>query len=410
MPMCSVFGCNERNGHRFPNREKSPKRFAIWTDFCKRKSFRPGQNARICNKHFLESDLDESSVIKKKTMPNSQEPFLKNNAVPSINVDKLVRNKKKPRTSMTSTSVIQTNYNIAEPNILLDIIENNVSENKKCEIGIQCELGNETIKNNDDRNLYDGDTVMNISGETPFELLNYSFESGVLENEDNEQNESNCSFDENECFIVYWSCLSELFKNCRSCKYPIIKHKFICKGASLSVFTTCEMGHTLNWSSQPQYGKLPVGNVLIASSLMMSGINFNSFIEFCSTLNLNIFSRTIYDRHINRYFTPVVNFAWYKKQNEILENIRNSSDVTWLAGDGQFDSPGFCAKFVTYSIMDLNTGYIIDFSIIQKGMVKGDLEKSACNYVLNELIENKKISNHLFLTDRHVGIRSMMKK
>lgn len=84
---------------------------------------------------------------------------------------------------------------------------------------------------------------MNISGETPFELLNYSFESGILENEDNEQNESNCSFAENECFIVYWSCLSELFKNCRSCKYEM-----------------GEMGHTLNWSSQPQYGKLPVGN------------------------------------------------------------------------------------------------------------------------------------------------------
>lgn len=263
---------------------------------------------------------------------------------------------------MISTSVIQTNYNIAD------------IENKKCEIGIQCELGNETIKNNDDRNLYDGDTVMNISGEKPFGHLNYSFESGVSENEDNEQNESNCSFDENECFIVYWSCLSKLFKNCRSCKYSIIKHKFICIAASLSVFTICEMGHTLNWSSQSQYGKLPVGNVLIASSLMMSGINFNSFIEFCSTLNLNIFTSTIYDRYINRYFTPVVNFAWYKKQNEILENIRNSSVATWLASDGQFNSPAFCAKFVTYSIMDLNTGYIIDFSIIQKGMVKGDLE------------------------------------
>jgi len=104
-------------------------------------------------------------------MPNSQEPFLKNNAVPSINVndvEQLVRNKKKPRTSMTSTSVIQTNYNIVEPSIILAEIEN-VSENKKCEIGIQYELGNETIKNNDGRNLYDGDTVMNISRETLFE-------------------------------------------------------------------------------------------------------------------------------------------------------------------------------------------------------------------------------------------------
>ena len=42
---------------------------------------------------------------------------------------------------MTSTSIIQTNYNIAEPSIILAEIEN-VSENKKCEICIQCELGN----------------------------------------------------------------------------------------------------------------------------------------------------------------------------------------------------------------------------------------------------------------------------
>lgn len=54
MTLCSVFGCSEPNGHHFPNREKSPKRFSSWLEFYKRKSFQPEQNARICNKHFLE--------------------------------------------------------------------------------------------------------------------------------------------------------------------------------------------------------------------------------------------------------------------------------------------------------------------------------------------------------------------
>lgn len=92
---------------------------------------------------------------------------------------------------------------------------------------------------------------------------------------------------------------------------------------------------------------------------MMAGINFNSFIEFCRTLSLSMFTRTIFERHINYYFTPVLNLVWCKKQNDLLEKVRNSSEITWLAGDGQFDSQGFYAKFVTYSIMDLKMGNII---------------------------------------------------
>ena len=82
------------------------------------------------------------------------------------------------------------------------------------------------------------------------------------------------------------------------------------------------MGHDSKWSSQPTHGLLPIGNVLITSSLMMSGINFNSFREFCTTLKLKMFSRTVFD------------FVWSTKQNEMLEKIQNTSDTVWLAGDG----------------------------------------------------------------------------
>lgn len=36
-----------------------------------------------------------------------------------------------------------------------------------------------------------------------------------------------------------------------------------------------------------------------------------------------------------------------------------------LAGDGRADSPGFSAKFGTYSLLDLDSGKIIHFELVQ---------------------------------------------
>lgn len=37
--------------------------------------------------------------------------------------------------------------------------------------------------------------------------------------------------------------------------------------------------------------------------------------------------------------------------------------------------------------MDLNSSKIIDFKLVQKGMLKGDLERKACEMYLEEIIE-----------------------
>ena len=60
-----------------------------------------------------------------------------------------------------------------------------------------------------------------------------------------------------------------------------------------------------------------------------------------------------------------------------------------IAGDGQFDSPGFSAKYCKYSIMNINTGAILDFfcsstrdvlgrlrnGIVQRGSSKSDTKR-----------------------------------
>ncbi|KAJ8879303.1 hypothetical protein PR048_019911, partial [Dryococelus australis] len=93
-------------------------------------------------------------------------------------------------------------------------------------------------------------------------------------------------------------------------------------------------------------GKKPQGNALIESALLLSGILFETFLSFYKAIKL----------HINK---PV-----------------------WLAGDGQYDSPGFSAKYLVYSLMDLDIGLVVDLELVQKGIVKGELERAACENLM----------------------------
>lgn len=128
-------------------------------------------------------------------------------------------------------------------------------------------------------------------------------------------------------------------------------------------------------------------------------------VEFCQVLKLHFFSRTSYDKIIKCYIGPVVYNVWTYHKQDNINNLKTLSNI-WLAGDGQYDSPGFCAKYCFYSVMDLNSSKIIDFQLVQKWMVKGDLKRAACEMLLQKLIvEYYDCKIQLFLFDRHKGIR-----
>ncbi|CAH0393528.1 unnamed protein product [Bemisia tabaci] len=93
---CCACGCGENSDknksggsgrvhfHRFPNREKSPKRFERWVQFCGR-SFKPSRHSRICSLHFTQNDLETSSRLKEKLLPGvSFLPRLNSTAVPTV--------------------------------------------------------------------------------------------------------------------------------------------------------------------------------------------------------------------------------------------------------------------------------------------------------------------------------------
>lgn len=73
-----------------------------------------------------------------------------------------------------------------------------------------------------------------------------------------------------------------------------------------------------------------------------------------------IFSRIVYDKIINNYTAHVIKLIWNQQRQNNINELKMGTSI-WLAGDGQFDSPDFYAKYCTYSVIDVWSYKIIDF-------------------------------------------------
>lgn len=59
-------------------------------------------------------------------------------------------------------------------------------------------------------------------------------------------------------------------------------------------------------------------------------------------------------------------------------------------------------------MLDIDSCAILDFALIKRGMVSGDMEKNGCDVVLSRLVDELR-NITLFLSDRHTGIRCLIK-
>jgi len=107
-------------------------------------------------------------------------------------------------------------------------------------------------------------------------------------------------------YLVFHSCLQQLFKYCINCGGSIEEKTYSCTGSLLSVSTICIKGHVITWQSQPFINQSPAGNLLIASSILFTGSTFNSFKNFASCLNMKLFSEKTFYSIQNRYLFPAI--------------------------------------------------------------------------------------------------------
>ena len=210
-------------------------------------------------------------------------------------------------------------------------------------------------------------------------------------------------------FIVFKQELFKLFKRCPECGAPVIQTDQSTQGTQLFVTLICSNNHTFSWQSQPMLERMAAGNLLLSSSILLSGSTYTRVASLADILNLKFLSENTFYTIQKKYLFPVINECWKREQNSIFSGLAGQD--LWLSGDGRCDSPGHNAKYGTYTMIDQRTDKIVDFQIVQVTEVNNSnaMEREGFKRCMDN-IKTKGGNIKVIATDRHVGIRADLKR
>ena len=126
---------------------------------------------------------------------------------------------------------------------------------------------------------------------------------------------------------------------------------------------SCKYVHT--WESQPYIGTVPAGNILTSAAILYTGSLPSKALCIFQTLNCATISLSTLFHHQSSYLQPAISTVWIRHQQMLLSTFKSDNMKLQVGGDGRADSPGQCAKYGTYSLMELTCNRVIDFQLVQ---------------------------------------------
>ena len=272
------------------------------------------------------------------------------------------------------------------------------------------------IENNIDNDLNDKE-VYDDDFDDEYKDPNWKLPKGkkILLSDGNESSEGDSEgelepSDADKKYLVFSNCLDQLLKRCPKCGVVVTSQKKKTTGSMLSVEMICLDGHITHWDSQPIIKRKPVGNLLLAASILFTGNTFASVSRLASCLNLQFISESVFYDTQQRFLFPVLNQAWKNEQEIVRQELVNKGAIN-LNGDGRCDSPGHSAKYGTYTLMDDDSGKVVAFSVVQVSEVTSSnaMEKEGFQRCIKSL-QDDRVQIDRIATDRHVSISSFMNK
>lgn len=86
-----------------------------------------------------------------------------------------------------------------------------------------------------------------------------------------------------------------------------------------------------------------------------------------------------FSSHQSSILFPSVARVWDKHQRDYDRMAEERREPLVLAGDGRADSPGHCAKYGSYSTIDLEQGIVVDIQLVQVIYIFFLFDKNAIN-------------------------------
>ena len=86
-----------------------------------------------------------------------------------------------------------------------------------------------------------------------------------------------------------------------------------------------------------------------------------------SVLNCCTITPKTYFRHQCKFLQPVIESVWKQQQISLFKEFIHG---LVLSGDAHADSPGHCAKYGSYTVIESTSNKVIDFKLVQVGYSK----------------------------------------
>ena len=100
-------------------------------------------------------------------------------------------------------------------------------------------------------------------------------------------------------------------------------------------------------------------------SIQILGSLPSKSIRMLKFLNMATISIRTFMYHQQNYLHPAVLQVWRSQQNEYVQEAQQTGRAVRLGGDGRADTPGHCAMFGSYTLMDLDLNKVVDSQLVQ---------------------------------------------
>jgi hypothetical protein len=104
-------------------------------------------------------------------------------------------------------------------------------------------------------------------------------------------------------------------------------------------------------------------NLLIASSILSTGMECNKTLRFMESLNILCFKRRELSNIQSGYVIPAVFNVWKLKQQKLLTRIKDKSII--IASDMRVDSPGHSGLLGSGSTLDVERNVVLDTQVVK---------------------------------------------
>ena len=443
-----MFGCSNISGrdrsqadeaisyHKFP----TSKLRRTWVQKINRKNWTPTNYSVVCSLHFRTEDFELDMYA--RIMGTKPRRKLKHGAIPSLCLrgENISQHSTNASASQERRSLYLSRRQVLEENECVQNLLNSTAnsnqsaeaETKACDKAVQIrpfafDFSAQTPRPPSTASVSVQANLCCSLNDCACESDNSSISSQVTDDDMFSPSDSQESDVEDaghaatspaspQVILAFANKISELLKFCPSCGSPVeeeyVRVNF--DAGLMYVSLICLQGCNYTWTSQPtmsmQRCRSGSADFQLAASFVLCGGTYALLKAVADCMQMGVVSAQTYYKIQRECIAPVVFSTWSAQQHVILQDLSEKATVR-LAGDARCDSPGFSAKYSTYTLMDYDSGYVVCGRVVQLGQEENSsvgMEKVGLKSCLEKVLSHE-VPVSVLTTDRSPSVIKMMK-